>query len=337
MLAAQPVVSVEGADVLLGDQADITVTFDNVPDASPGSNTGYQPYIDLILPTNGVDGAGTGNDPVNDGVTFEGATYLGQAVESTEIEFDVNGEAVHPFARDASGNLRVVQAADYGAQAGDTLVVMRLPFGSFTDDQPPAAVSVTLGMSNLADVNVPLTVSAVGGFAFGRDALDNPTTDAPVVGPTASDSVIPRLYTVTKTSDAPEGETATGPSFPRTYFLTLDVATGQTVNNLVATDQLADGIVFESASDGVYVPALHAVVADFGTVTGVDGPDGTWTITFHVGEFMGPGDPITPVLDPDTGAPRQLENNLRGVADWTPLDTRDPSRGSSRISPGRRT
>ncbi|HEX2891099.1 isopeptide-forming domain-containing fimbrial protein [Vineibacter terrae] len=316
--------------MLLGDTAHITVTFDNVPDASPGSNTGYAPYIDLIVPTKGADGSGPGVTPpqTKDGVTFQGATYLGQPVEATSIEFDASGNAVHPFARDAAGQLRVVHAADYGAQPGDTLVVLRLPFGSFTPEQPAADVQVQLGVSQLADVGTPLTVSAVGGFAFGRDALDNPTTDNPVVGPTASGTVTPELFILTKTSNAPEGETATGPSFPRQYTVNLDVATGQTVTNLVLQDLLPNGVVVDSATAAgatvQILPAVNRVIATFDNpVVGVAGPDATLIINFHVGEFLTPGNPLTPVLDPATGGSRALENNVRASADWTPLDTRD--------------
>jgi len=116
MLAAQPVVAISApGEVTLGSTTTLTLTFDNQPDSSPGGTVGFFPYIDLLLPRNGADGAGTGSDPPfeNDGITFVGASYLGAPVAATVLEFDVNGEAIHPFARDASGELRVVRAADY--------------------------------------------------------------------------------------------------------------------------------------------------------------------------------------------------------------------------------
>lgn len=330
LFAAQPVVTIDGAgDTLIGETTQITVSFQNVPDASPGSNVGFAPYIDLILPTRGADGSASDANPaqVKDGVTFQGAT-LGQLnLDITQIEFDSTGTAVHPFARDASGNLRVVHASDYGAQPGDTLVAIRLPFGSYVDTQPAAPVQVTLGVSNLADLNVPLSVSAVGGFAFGRDALNNPTTDAPVVGSTANGSITPVLFTVNKTSNLPESETATGPSYPHQYTVTLDIADGQTINNLILTDMLPNGVVVTNVTvPGATVQQVDGdVIATFGSpVTGTLSPaDVTMTIDFFVGEFMGPDQPSVPVLDPTTGGSRVLENNIKGSADWTPVDTRD--------------
>ncbi len=345
LLAAQPVVAISGdTAVLIGEQAQLTVSFDNQPDGTSGGDVGYAPYVDLVLPQNGADGAGVGSTPPNenDGVTFVSATYLGHAVDATVIEFDENGQAVHPFARDASGNLRVVNAADYGAAAGDQLVVLRLPFGSFVPDQPAADIQVTVQVSNLADVGAPLPVSAVGGFAFGRDASDNPTTDAPVVGPTASTTITPEVMHLEKVYNGPEGETTTGPNFPRSFTISLDVATGQTLTNASLTDTLPDGIVVVGTptlsglpGTAAYDPATHTVTALLdGSVTGVDGVDATLTISFYVGEFLAPGDPAAPVLDPQTGESRTLENNVSGQADWTPIDTRDPTETVTVDEPG---
>lgn len=328
LLAAQPVVAVQGGDVPIGGEATVTVTFDNIPDASGGSEIGFSPYIDLILPQNGADG---GSTSPQDGASFVSASYQGAAVAATVIEFDANGQAVHPFARDAAGNLRVVQASDYGAAAGDQLAVLRLPFGSFVPDQPAATITVTLAVSPLADLNTPLPVTAVGGFAFGRDALNNPTDDAPVLGVPATGSITPTLLTLDKSFSGPEGETATGPSFPRTYTINFDLATGQTVTNASLLDMLPNGIVVLGTpvlsglpGTATYDPLTHTVAASFdGTVTGVAGTEATLTIRFYVAETLVPGEPGTPVLGVADGASRTLLNTVTGQADWTPLDPRD--------------
>jgi fimbrial isopeptide formation D2 family protein/uncharacterized repeat protein (TIGR01451 family) len=335
MLAAQPVVSIDGGgSVTLGETTTITLTFDNQPDGSPGSNVGYAPYIDLAIPQNGADGAGVGSTPPfeNDGLTFVSATYLGQAIQSTVLEFDVNGEATHPFARDATGALRVVRAADYGLGPGDQLAVLTLPYGSFTADQTPAQVSVTLQSSNLADVNVPLPISAQGGFAFGRDALNNPTTDPPVLGPIDTLTVTPTLLQLSKSFSGRDGETVTGPNFPESYTLSLDIAPGQTLQNLVFRDRLADGIVVTNtaivqgpAGTLVLDPLTNDLTVTFaGALVGVAGTDVRVRVDFFVGEFLTPGQPTIPVLDPATGAPRPMLNDLSATADWTPIDPRDP-------------
>ncbi len=333
LLAAQPVVTVSGdLQPLIGEQAQLTVTFDNQPDGSPGGNVGYAPYVDLVLPQNGADGGGTGSTAPNqnDGVSFVSASFLGTPLAATVIEFDANGQAIHPFARDAAGALRVVNAADYGAAAGDQLVVLQLPFGSFVPEQPAAAIQVTVDVSDLADLNAPLPVTAVGGFAFGRDPLDNPTTDAPVLGAPATVSITPALFTVDKVFNGAEGETATGPNFQRSYTISLDIAEGQQVTNASLLDTLPDGIVIVGTpvlsvpGSAVYDPLTHTVRATLdGTVTGVAGVEATLTIDFYVAETLLPRSPGTPVLDPVTGGPRTLDNNVSAQADWQPIDGRD--------------
>ena len=333
LLAAQPVVTVAGdLQPLIGEQAQLTITFDNQPDGTPGSAVGYAPYVDLILPQNGADGAGTGSTPPNenDGVSFVSASYLGASLSATVLEFDANGQATHPFARDATGALRVVNAADYGAAAGDQLVVLRLPFGSFVPEQPTASIQVTVDVSALADLNTPLPVTAVGGFAFGRDALDNPTADPPVLGTPVTAPITPSLFTVGKVFDGAEGETATGPNFQRSYTISLDLATGQSVTNASLLDTLPDGIVIVGSptlsvpGTVTYDPVAHTILATLdGTVTGVAGVDATLTINFYVAETLAPGAPSVTVLDPVSGGPRTLENNLSARANWDPVDDRD--------------
>src|SRR4051812_12280268 len=57
-------------DGFIGEPLSFTVAFDNVDTTDPG----YGPYVDLILPAAGADGAGAATD---DGITFNGASYLG--------------------------------------------------------------------------------------------------------------------------------------------------------------------------------------------------------------------------------------------------------------------
>lgn len=66
-----------------------------------------------------------------------------------------------------------------GFGAGDQLLVITLPFGSFTPDQL-STVDVTLTVDAKADPNFALKVASSGGFMFGKDALDNPAAD-PVI------------------------------------------------------------------------------------------------------------------------------------------------------------
>ena len=91
LLAAVPLTTLSvPSEGLLGETVTLSLEFSN----NSLTDTGYGPYIDLLLPATGADGAST---EIDDGITFSSATYLGQAVSSTVVTFDDFGTAVHPF------------------------------------------------------------------------------------------------------------------------------------------------------------------------------------------------------------------------------------------------
>ena len=222
-------------------------------------------------------------------------------------------------------------------------MVLRLPFGSFTPDQPPASITVNATLSNLADLNTPLTLRARAGFQFGATAVYDPATDPTILGPDASlplpndaDSdnrnwsvsavTTPKLLTLTKTYTGPENETATGPNYPRQYTITVNVAPGQTITNLDVTDNLPDNMQFISVST---TPS-----ATCGTQPSTSIPGGNLICTFAsvTNSAAVTFDYYIPlldassnrVIDASSGDDVISNNNALAVGDWTPFDTRDP-------------
>ncbi len=326
-LAAVPTVTlnVPGA-VFIGENFSFTVTFDN---SSP-TDVGYGPYIDLIFPVIGADGAGAA---VDDGIDFLGATYLGQPVTAISLTFpdDGFGCVSHPYAVDASGN-----PVSVCGTPGDKLVVLQLPYGSFTAPQPPATVTVNATLSNLADRGAPLTITARGGFRYGNDPLDNPATDPSIIGAQTAAAVTPQLLTIAKSYNGPENETATGPNFPRSWVVTVDIANGQTITDLDVTDILPNNVAYLGvtginpsgtiiAQPPVGVPSNppgNQVVIRFASVTGGAGSnDATFTVQFFVPQFDADG---AFVINPTTGDDVISLNQAEALGDWTPIDTRDP-------------
>jgi uncharacterized repeat protein (TIGR01451 family)/fimbrial isopeptide formation D2 family protein len=301
----------------IGEPFSFSVSFDNTSPTDPG----YGPYVDLELPTIGIDGAGLA---VDDGITFVNATYLGVPVNSTVLTCPV---AAHPYT-----------GAAIACTAGNQLVVLELPFGSFTNDQPPAVITVNANLSNLADLGAPLPIRATGVFRYGADPLDNPGSDPPITGLTHTVNFTPTLLTLTKEYIGPEDETATGPNFPRRYTLTVDIANGQTVTNLDVTDFLPNNLAFLSVistSPGgasiLQLPTIGApanppnndLVVRFPSVTGSTGSsDATVTFEYYVPEFDANG---VRIINANTGDDVISQNNGRAEADWTPIDTRDPA------------
>ncbi|MEO7909759.1 MAG: hypothetical protein ABIV47_08935, partial [Roseiflexaceae bacterium] len=326
---SKPVASLNvPANVFIGESISFGVTFDN----TDTTDSGYGPFIDLVMPASGADG--------NDGVTFTSATYLGQPVTTVQLTFPAGGCVAHPYAEDTThAPLQVC------GTPGDTLVVLQLPFGSFAPAQPPATVTVNAQVSTLADLGTALTIRARSGFQYGNDALDNPCCDPSIVNPTSTNSatwpgspITPKLLSLTKTYIGSEDETATGPNYPREYRIDVDIAPGQTITNLDVTDLLPNNEAFLSVvvsspagATTTTAPTIGAaanppnnrLTLRFPSVTGGVGlNDASATFQF----FVPLNDAAaTPVIAAADGNDVQAQNNARAQGNWTPLDVRDPS------------
>jgi fimbrial isopeptide formation D2 family protein/uncharacterized repeat protein (TIGR01451 family) len=317
------------SSVLIGEPFTFTATFDNA-----STETGYGPFIDLVMPALGAD-EGIDGDP--DGISFVNATYLGTPVVRVVQEVPPSGCVEHPFAVDSADEPVVV----CGLTPGDELVTLQLPFGSFTGDQPPARVVITAQVSPLADAGVPLPIEARGGFRFGATPIADPSTDPSILGPWVSDPVPPStdpgILRLTKTYLGPEDETATGPNFPRRYRITVDIADGQTITDLDLTDVLPGNLQFEAvvATLANGAPAATSAIATpstttpggtltrrFASVTGTTAvDDAVLLFTFHVPLEDAAGDPV---IEPDTADDATSHDDARAQGEWTPLDERDP-------------
>jgi large repetitive protein len=352
----------------IGAEFTFTATFTNT--GAPPNEVGYGPFIDLVFPATGVDGIYPGVDPdgiedwTYDGVTFAGASFMGIPIDDSQIfvqTFPDNGPdfgfpagtgcVQHPIA--VQPNTGIYENDPYPryyevcGTAGDQFVTIILPFGSFVPDQPPATVTITAQMSELADLDEPLTISGQAGFQFGYTPLNDfccnpfdatiPVVSGGIYDATAfpGQTVAPTLMTLSKAYIGPENETATGPNFPRQYVITVDIADGQPVSGLTITDFLPDNIQYVSL-DSVTVggsPAAHTILSQPSTTT----PGGTLivelddpvvggntvevTFTFYVDRLDASS---AVVLDPVTGAFVDSDNTARADGTWeTPLDPRD--------------
>ena len=340
---------VTSTNALLGENFTFTVNFTN-----NSSQTGFAPFLDLFLPATGKDGAGA---EIDDGITFVSASYLGQNLVTHVITFDANGQATHPLAVDSSGNALVINAASYGMQAGDQLVVVELPFASVTNGQPTIAIQITAALSELADTSFSngspeLTIRTRGGFQYGNDSLNNPSADPSLVeAGTQSLVVLPTILTFEQTVITPEGETATGPNFERTLQLSVTPADGQTLNNVVVTQPIPNDVIVTSitpgaggiitsmtlyngrtSSDPLLIAEALARNSDadlsndvfirefeitYATLSGTTVTD----VTFFVPDTDENG---LPIIDPVSGDDVTITFGApSATGSWTPLDSRD--------------
>ncbi len=324
------------SQVLIGTSFNFSIDFGNT-----GTQTGYGPWVDLFIPHLGQDGVNGG--PL-DGITFNSATYLGTAVTTTVLTFDAQGKATHPLARDSNGDPIVVDVATFGGHPGDQLVVLQLPFGSFTPGQPVAPIAVNASLSDLANVDpaggsaADLTIQSRAGFQYGLTPIADWATDPSITSAIgASLTVSPRVYTVSTSFANAEGELATGPDFPGQIVTTVKVAPGQTLSDLQIIQSLPNSVAFLSASASagtlLSAPAVGQasnnaeVIWDFGNVTGTQ----SFTSTFYVPQFDANGNPV---LASATGAPATLVGGDAATATWTPKDPRDPEQPLQQVGAG---
>ncbi len=336
LLSSVPVAALSvPPEPFIGETLNLQVSFVN----GSAVDAGYGPYVDLYLPTTGADGAGAAAD---DGISFVGATYLGAAVTSTVLTFDGAGNATHPYAKNSAGNPVVISGTP-----GDQLVVLQLPFGSFTPGQPAAVIDVATTISNLADPGAALTIQAKGGFRYGNDSLDNPTLPDPTIiqSVAASASTVPTLLRLTKTYIGPEDETATGPNFPRQYRITVDVANGQTVTNLDLTDVLPNNLQYVrvdqtdirgtiTATSSISTPSTltpgGTLTRRFTTVTGTTATnDANLLFTYYVPLNNSLGNPA---IDATSGDDATAVNDAKTQGVWLAIDTRDRGAGSTPVA-----
>nr|WP_300310307.1 VCBS domain-containing protein [Halomonas sp.] len=355
LLPAAPTVSLGAAnqEVPLGENFDFTVSFSNT-----SSEIGYAPFIHLYVPTTGKDGAGA---EIDDGITINSASYVGGNLPITTVTFDDNGQAEHPIAKDANGDAVIINAADYGYQPGDTLVVVEIPFASFGPDQPAIEVTFSATLSDLADTSATdgspeLDITAIGGFELGHDPLDNPQDDPSVIGTNPSIiTIMPTVVDVEQTLNMTEDETATGENYTHSLTTTIKPAgidpEIQPISNVVVTQPVPTNVQVTSIDPGngtltsitlasgqvVTNPAIIQTMIDrddvfiteytveYAELTGAESS----TVEFYVPEQDAEGNPI---IDPDTGDNVTITFGApTGTGEWDPIDDRDEPDGGGTI------
>jgi len=227
---------------LIGDTVTLSFTFDNMDTIE----TGYGPFIDLYLPTRGISGS-----PNFDGVILQSVSAFSPPMNPTIFTVPItaanSGCVNHPFAVDDTHTPLTVCGV-----AGDTLLSIVLPFGSFTPNQPTVPIDVQLQVSNLANAGAALNIYSRAGFEYGATPLDDPCCDETIVNPVASQnrpitdwgapiSITPRPATFTKR--VVQANMNQGPNFPNVYILTTEFAPGS-FTSFSISDTLPTTIIY---------------------------------------------------------------------------------------------
>lgn len=294
--------------VPLGEGFSLDLIFDNNSAA-----TGFGPYINLFVPKSGADG--------DDGYTFSAATYLGAPITAITMDCPAGSSITSPL----TGLTVTCPLSPLGTHQW---VILQLPFGSFAAHQPPIPVRASFTMSNKADVGLPLPISAQAGFIYGSSAIGAEPSASGLV----STSIAPSLLTLTKDYSGLEGETATGPNFPRSFVIRASMPAGLTATDILITDTLPNNIVYlGTTGSGVTVlqqptigsgpfstpPSSNLLVLSVpGNVVGT-GP--TITVNYYVTATASEGGSVLG----SSGTPSQTVNSVAAQATWSPVDLRD--------------
>jgi uncharacterized repeat protein (TIGR01451 family)/fimbrial isopeptide formation D2 family protein len=343
-------------EVMIGEDFTFEVKFDN--SAGP---VGYGPYIEVYLPVKGADSNAAGLKC--DGISFQSTVTpfsvftnpptvaIPPTYTSTLSGSASNLNCANPYTLPFTGMTPALPAVSGDFQ----LIVLELPFGSFDATQREVTVKVTAHLSDYADLNTPLTIFARGGFRYGSDPLDNPTQDQLIESAIASAQTTPTVLKISKAYIGPEGETVTGPNYPRKYTITADIADTQPINDLVIKDTLPANLQYIGNLQVKIKGSPANIVTSCSTTPGLldvvvspplPGPGGILSVKFC--------SPITGSVAPDdvsitfdffipdrdangkliiqkdcSNAPVAVENDISATGNWDPLDPRDAAVGAT--------
>ena len=359
-----PMVTIDVPDeILIGEDFQFEVTFDNIT----GAGVGYGPYIELYLPAKGADSNSPDSNLINqkcDGISFlsAGTSFANPPTVALPPTYDsFLSTSASNFDCAKLYTLPFVGMTPPAPQPGDyQLVVIELPFGSFDQSQPEVVINVKAHLSDFADEGTPLTIYARGGFRFGSNALNDHPADPLLETTLVSDQTIPRVLKLKKAYLGPEDEAVSGPNFinvyPLKYQVTADIANQQTIHNLVIADILPNNLQFAGnvqvtingnnaipvtscatnpGPNDVVISTPSTSLSPGGSVNvqmcssiiGSTTPDEVLiTFDFFIPEKDAGKQDILAINCKDS--PVLVKNDILAKGDWDPLDPRDPTPNS---------
>jgi large repetitive protein len=246
-------------DILVNETTTIDVMFKN--DSTDDSKIGYKPMVDLFI-QKGI----LASNPITNEYILVG-TWVNEYDEFNVITSsgwkDSNGDAITEHIYSDSGLTVPSDPNDSGELFEWRWYVVNSPYSSYGADQPEVAIQQLSVSPNKADgavIGTPLKIKTRPWFRYGETALDEPLNYPPIVGSVSEASITPKLLIVTKTNNKPESEVATGPNNPVTYTVKINVAEGETITDLIVTDNISDYCLF-------YDPDTSDDNSDLGVVT----------------------------------------------------------------------
>lgn len=295
---------------LLSDAVNIEVTLRNL-----SADTGFFPQIEVLLP---------------EGIECDAACLAGivtTSLNDTAVDSVLLGPGAGDFTQPETGEI-------ISLAAGENYLVLTPPLGSLSLGQPDVVINIPANFSASAIVGDLYNIQARGLFALGdfpnglRGACGDPSADTTCSAFVPID-VSPTVLVLGKqTTPLFEGATATGPNYPRSFTISADIATGETVENVVISDTIPDELIIDNPPDASCVGGSFAFnpvpdvciftedpngggsfTATYNSLLGVVGDDIIINYEGYVQEFID-NDPAQPTIDPTSGATTTSQNLL---------------------------
>lgn len=245
-----------------------TISFSNTGAAG---TIGYNGFVDLFIPTaikNYVTVSGSG-------FTTKTTTLAAGSVAGTLTFTD-------PLTS-GTVTLTAAEATRFGVAAGDQVISVSVPVGTWTQGTPAQSFTVSVALPSTADKIAPMLgntyyIGAVGGFQYGDTSNHSNANDwwqlGNQIATQAGNAVTLDVgdgnraqvgvkildVNVTVSTTPGEGETATGPDFPVTYIIDINPATVVDGTNTVTgaggtpidiSFTLPDTVIYSGHSDNI--------------------------------------------------------------------------------------
>ena len=274
------------------DTFSVELSFDNI-----GPDVGYVPFGDLVVgPGADVDSASftfLGNPLTAPNPPAAIATWNG----SQWIDADGDPVATHPLQR-ANDNVGTGEdmlppsSSDITLEVGSVWYTVEFPFGSFTAANPQIVSIGDVEFNDDAVVGEPIDFFWRPSFTLG-DMPDN--SAEPEVGDWNNDQITPTVIQITKTNDLAEGETVSGPNFPVTYTLEVEIAGGESIDDVILTDYLPNNAIYRG--DVQITANAGGAIPDVSVLAEVYLTDDGGATQYDANLFRGPLNDLQLVID----------------------------------------
>lgn len=224
---------------LIGDTYKQIIYFNNTGNFS--SKIGYKGVIDVFIQTGLLNNS-------NNGFVATWKYYTDQEILNNNYTpgsgrwLDINNNIIldHPYSSSGLSlpldpNLGTLNKNSYRWYVYDS------EYSSYGPSQPKYVIKeLTLLLSSVdgMEINNNYNIIARPWFKYGMDALDNPLSDPPILGETITSTINANILRVSKTVSS--SEIPSGPNFPFTYKIKIDISKNANINNLILTDYISD-------------------------------------------------------------------------------------------------